>query len=52
MRLEIVRYGPRFVCTGIAVEKEDSLGGGDWTLAADLAPALTALGKTVSVYII
>ena len=28
--------GPCFVGTGIVVEKEATLGGGDWTLAADL----------------
>ena len=30
-------YSPGFVGTGIVVaEKDDVLGGGDWTLAADL----------------
>ena len=33
---KILSYGPCFVGTGIVVEKEDILGGGDWMLAADL----------------
>ena len=33
---KILSYGPCFEGTGIVVEKEDVLGDGDWTLAADL----------------
>lgn len=36
LSFKILTYSPCFVGPGIVGEKEDSLGGGDWTLAADL----------------
>ena len=36
LSFKILNYGPCFVGTVIVVEKEAALGGGDWTLAADL----------------